>query len=315
LGQQPCQSSIENRKSTGKVAHLPKNIRRVVNEMLDDGATYNEIVAKLAELGYPGFFYQNIQRWKNGGYKHWLRAQEQREETIIMTETALELAQEDPNTAAHLCEANEILLALKNHKLLQEIQDWDAETLLGTEKSKAYFQLSRSITHQLAQRTRRERFKFDVEWKTRKQEAAKQAEQQNGITPMTKEQRAYILDKMDEILGIKLDPAAFEDDVPEGSETPVGNEVTSFTSEPQLVGSEVTSFTSEPQLVGSEVTRFTSTPAAHGDTRQNTPTNLEPQSAGLEPQTLNFKLQTPGGSEGHVNTRQYTPAYASQIES
>ena len=143
----------------GKVAHLPKNIRRVVNEMLDDGATYNEIVAKLEELGHPGFFYQNIQRWKNGGYKHWLRAQEQREETIIMAETALELAQDDPNTAAHLCEANEILLALKNHKLLQEIQDWDAETLLGTEKSKAYFQLSRSITHQLAQRTRRERFK------------------------------------------------------------------------------------------------------------------------------------------------------------
>src|SRR5882672_2348778 len=158
------------RKSVGKVAHLPKDIRRLVNEMLDDGATYNEIVAKLAELGHPGFFYQNIQRWKNGGYKQWLRAQEQREETIIMTETALELAQDDPNTAAHLCEANEILLALKNHKLLQEINDWDAETLLGTEKSKAYFQLSRSITHQLAQRTRRERFKFDVEWKKQKRD-------------------------------------------------------------------------------------------------------------------------------------------------
>src|SRR4051812_5424620 len=63
-----------------------------------------------------------------------------------MAETALELAQDDPNAAAHLCEANEILLALKKHKLLQEINDWDAETLLGTDKSKAYFQLSRSIT-------------------------------------------------------------------------------------------------------------------------------------------------------------------------
>jgi hypothetical protein len=130
--------------------------------------------------------------------------------------------------------------------------------LLGTEKSKAYFQLSRSITHQLAQRTRRERFKFDVEWKKQKQEAAKQAEQKNnnGITPMTKEQRAYIIDQVDEILGIKLDP----DD--NDSKT---------TEDQDSVGNEVTSFTSEPQLVGNEVTRFTSTPAAHGNTHQYTP--------------------------------------------
>jgi len=78
--------------------------------------------------------------------------------------------------------------------------------LPGTEKSKAYFQLSRSSTHQLAQRTRRERFKFDVECKKQKQEAAKQPEPKNGITPMTTAQRAYIIDQVDEILGIKLDP-------------------------------------------------------------------------------------------------------------
>src|SRR5258706_3240272 len=136
----PLREPDPARRPAGKVAHLPKDIRRVVNEMLDDGATYNEIVTKLAELGRPGFFYQNIQRWKNGGYKHWLRAQEQREETIIMTETALELAQDDTNTAAHLCEVNAILLTLKNHKLLQEIHEWGAETLLRTEKSKSYFQ-------------------------------------------------------------------------------------------------------------------------------------------------------------------------------
>src|SRR5258706_13775783 len=38
------------RKSVGKVAHLPKEIRRIVNEMLDDGATYNQIVDKTPEL-------------------------------------------------------------------------------------------------------------------------------------------------------------------------------------------------------------------------------------------------------------------------
>jgi hypothetical protein len=63
---------------------------------------------------------------------------------------------------------------------------------------------------------------------------------------MTKEQRAYILDQMDEILGIKLDPADFEDD--HDSKT-----------------------TEDQAPVGNEVTSFTSTPAAHGNTHQNTP--------------------------------------------
>ena len=41
--------------------------------MLDDGCSYRAIAAKLEELGYPGFFHQNIQRWKNGGYQQWVR--------------------------------------------------------------------------------------------------------------------------------------------------------------------------------------------------------------------------------------------------
>jgi len=41
--------------------------------MLDDGFTYNAIVSKLEELGYPGFLQQNISRWTKGGYQTWLR--------------------------------------------------------------------------------------------------------------------------------------------------------------------------------------------------------------------------------------------------
>src|SRR5256885_8001390 len=57
----------------GKVAGLPKVVRIEVNCMLDDGCSYRAIAAKLQEMGYPGFFYQNIQRWKNGGYQQWIR--------------------------------------------------------------------------------------------------------------------------------------------------------------------------------------------------------------------------------------------------
>src|SRR2546423_1292733 len=40
-------------RRNGKVARLPHPVRILVNSMLDDGFTYNAIVSKLEELGYP----------------------------------------------------------------------------------------------------------------------------------------------------------------------------------------------------------------------------------------------------------------------
>src|SRR5947207_7290495 len=45
------------RRFTGKVARLPNVVRIEINGMLDDGCFYKEIIAKLEELGYPGFSY------------------------------------------------------------------------------------------------------------------------------------------------------------------------------------------------------------------------------------------------------------------
>src|SRR2546425_3139198 len=84
---------IFNRRLSGKVAALPRQVRDVVNSMLDDGHSYDEIVEKLAELGYPGFNVKNISRWKLNGYEQWLRRQEQIEEMKLRTESMLEMAQ------------------------------------------------------------------------------------------------------------------------------------------------------------------------------------------------------------------------------
>src|ERR1043165_6001388 len=62
---QPCEAP--GRRLTGKVAKLPREIQRIVNEMLDEAETYKAIVARLNDLGYPGFFEQNIHRWKDAG--------------------------------------------------------------------------------------------------------------------------------------------------------------------------------------------------------------------------------------------------------
>ena len=71
------------RRATGKVAHLPKLIRDQVNQMLDDGVTFREIAKKLPDLGYPGFFYQNIQRWRSRGHQAWLREREERIRAVV----------------------------------------------------------------------------------------------------------------------------------------------------------------------------------------------------------------------------------------
>src|SRR5437763_15868019 len=45
-------TTIENR-GTGKVARLPKDIREIVNRLIEDGCTYLYIIKRLEELGLP----------------------------------------------------------------------------------------------------------------------------------------------------------------------------------------------------------------------------------------------------------------------
>src|SRR5687768_4441132 len=69
------------RKSTSKVARLPRQLRELVNRSLDDGLPYQAIIAKLednAHLWPPNlepFNDNNISNWFEGGYKDWVREQ------------------------------------------------------------------------------------------------------------------------------------------------------------------------------------------------------------------------------------------------
>src|SRR5712671_6392737 len=196
------------RRLTGKVAGLPHAIRAQVNQWLCDGVTYKKICASPEQRGYPGFVHQYIQRWKDNGYKHWLHALEHREQAMLDSEAAEELVK-DPKRAAHLVEANEMKLALRTSRLLDAADTWDAEaTLVDKDKSQAFFNLSRSVTRQLSERTRRERFKADYDLKTAKQEISEEGKRKvfDLTAPLTPEQRTAILDKIDELLGIRLDP-------------------------------------------------------------------------------------------------------------
>src|SRR5215469_1265027 len=62
------------RRRNGRVARLPADVRRHVNEMLDDGLTYNAIIEYLGEHG-AGLDEDHIRRWKARGYQEYLRQQ------------------------------------------------------------------------------------------------------------------------------------------------------------------------------------------------------------------------------------------------
>ena len=206
----PSVSDLESdngpaRRLTGKVAKLPREIQRIVNEMLDDAETYKTIVARLNELGYPGFFEQNIQRWKDHGYQRWLQFQEKLEMAKQEAEEAEELAK-DPKNIANLVQSNQMKQAMDTSRLWDAVSQWDTETTIKNRTF--YFQLHRSTTQQAAEQTRRERFNLEAELKRRQQEISEEGKQKirDLTNPLTQAERKAILDAIDDILGIRIDP-------------------------------------------------------------------------------------------------------------
>ena len=63
-------------KRRDKLARLPRKIRDQVNAMLDNGATYDQIIDWLAQNGHPGFNKANLHNWQRGGYQDWLHQTE-----------------------------------------------------------------------------------------------------------------------------------------------------------------------------------------------------------------------------------------------
>ncbi len=86
--QQSC--APENCRRKGKIARLPRAIRDMINHMLDDGLPYPVIIEELGEAG-EGLNTQNLTNWKQGGYRDWVKIQEQIECAKAQVETATDL--------------------------------------------------------------------------------------------------------------------------------------------------------------------------------------------------------------------------------
>ncbi len=81
-------------RRNGKIAHLPKEQRDLINHLFDDGATYETVRDKLAEQGIL-LNLQNLSDWYHGGYQDELQARERRVLLRESREHLLELAAKD----------------------------------------------------------------------------------------------------------------------------------------------------------------------------------------------------------------------------
>src|SRR4051812_7080748 len=150
----------------GKVARLPISVREIVNRMLENGTPFQDIIARLDELGYPGFLHPNISRWKSGGYLDWLALRERLACAKIRADSSRDLIR-DLKNSDDLCHANEILMAA-------DVQD----TLLapapapGTpeaeKRAKTLNIQTRTLATQMGERTRRDRIAFEKQRHTDK---------------------------------------------------------------------------------------------------------------------------------------------------
>lgn len=83
----------ESQRRNGKIARLPKEVRDMINRMLDDGLPYHVIIDELGEAG-EGLNAQNLTNWKQGGYQDYLKTQALIEKINAQTETAIDLLRE-----------------------------------------------------------------------------------------------------------------------------------------------------------------------------------------------------------------------------
>ena len=159
-------------KRNGKVARLPKDIREIINRMLDDGAQYQSIIRELDKHrhrwpdGVKEFTDGNLSEWHQGGYQDWVREQEIQADLQARREYAEAL---DPATPkADVADMVEKIGALRLYHLLASIERGQLESTATEDPAtytrlvNAFARLSRGSTDLNAYRDHVARWKHRV---------------------------------------------------------------------------------------------------------------------------------------------------------
>ncbi len=190
----PPELHTEHRRK-GKIGRLPKKQRDLINQLLDDGITYTEIIKQLNAQG-ASLNHANLSHWYEGGYQDWLKEQIWREEIHSRHEAYSDLLAEG-QSATRLPEAalqlatTEICRRLHEITLTAHALDGTSDPNSFTRLVHALCRLSREVLHLQ---------KYNDEIKAAKEGGGKRFD---AFRELTEAERQAILDKADDILGCR----------------------------------------------------------------------------------------------------------------
>jgi hypothetical protein len=88
------------KRPRGKIARLPPPVREKLNQMLDEGLPYGEVLNRLA-LDVQDVTEMDVSRWYKNGHQHWLKNQLWLEETRSRLDFALKVIDENEGSSVH----------------------------------------------------------------------------------------------------------------------------------------------------------------------------------------------------------------------
>jgi hypothetical protein len=184
----------EPRHRRGRIAQLPKKIRDQLNQMLLDGKPYAQILQELGPAA-QGITVDHLSRWCHGGFLDWQRHHDWLEKATLHWEWATEFVANDH--ASNIHEASLHIYATQMFEALMSF-DRDALSKVLHDKPHEFFRLVTALT-----RSSHQALAF-----RKHREAALQANRQiqQMLDPhreLTDSERQAIVDKVDEVLGLK----------------------------------------------------------------------------------------------------------------
>ena len=114
----------QQRRRRGTIARLPRAARDKVNEMLDDGFAYGEIVEWLAANGHPGVKEDHVREWQGGGFQEWLELDRELSKQEKLRELSYDIA-----TANEGSKTQEAAIQIAANFLFQVFMKFDPDKL------------------------------------------------------------------------------------------------------------------------------------------------------------------------------------------
>jgi Bacteriophage Mu, Gp27 len=179
------------RRRVGIVARLPKAVRDVINQMIDDGKKYGDIAIRVKELGHE-VNKDHLVSWRYGGHQDWLRGRERLAEMQLIREFAQEIVRENKGK-----EVQEAAIEIATSQIYQMLMDFDPVILrqrLGRNPAD-YMRMLMALARLSDGGLKYERYRAEVQEKKEKMHEVLKSEE-GGLSDETIAKLEEILERM-----------------------------------------------------------------------------------------------------------------------